>query len=402
MPTNSGFLVEIIRITCSPDFTGRRSMLMASTKAVARLLSCNCPPVIALISIQKDRADMADLFISYSRNNRDRCTAIRSALEALKVDVWSDVGIGAGSSFDREIEREIAAAKALLVLWSKDSTESDWVRNEARTGKERSSLVAVQIEECQLPLEFGSVQAELLSEGSEGTDNPVWLGVVERIGEIIGRPGLAAYARLGADGSIDDWKAWLAQYPGDPLSAGVIDNIIERAAPDTTQQLADERAKRTGLEAELGELTASSKAQSGEVATGARELVRLRRKLDEAQSGQVAAESELDQFREASGAKKGSDDGALTGLGIVLGDRLAIYLGALLWVVGIRFCWGPLKKLMDGYGGLGDVFWIAFGIITLLVPAIIITAKILRKRRAMARKAANEVAEIETEEGVAD
>lgn len=341
---------------------------------------------------------MADIFISYSRNNRDRCTAIRSALEALKIDVWSDVGIGAGSSFDREIEREIEAAKALLVLWSKDSTESDWVRNEARTGKERGALVAVQIEECQLPLEFGSVQAELLSENSEGTNSPVWLGVLERVGEIIGRPGLVAYARLNDKSSAGDWKTWLTQYPGDPLSPSVIDSIIERAAPDITQELASERAKRTTLEAELGELSASSKAQSGEVATGARELVRLRRELDEAQSGQAAAESELTRFREASGAKKGTDDGALAGLGIVLADRLAIYLGALLWVVGIWFCWGPLKKLIDGYGGLGDVFWIAFGIITLLVPAIIITAKIMRKRRALAHEAEDDSAEVGPEE----
>lgn len=64
---------------------------------------------------------MADIFISYSRNDRDRCIAIRDALAALKVGVWFDAGIGAGASFDREIEREIEAAKALLVLWSQTS-----------------------------------------------------------------------------------------------------------------------------------------------------------------------------------------------------------------------------------------------------------------------------------------
>ena len=227
---------------------------------------------------------MADIFISYSRNDRDRCTAIRDHLEALKVSVWFDAGIGAGSSFDREIEREIEAAKALLVLWTEESVESDWVRNEARTGKERSGLIAVQLRACQLPLEFRSVQAEILEEGAEGTDNLVWLNILTRIGELLDRPGLAEYVRLREKGSSDDWKAWLSRYPADPLAGSVIDRLIESATPDTSQQLARERAKRAAMEAELGELTAASKAQAGEYASNARELVRLRRELDQARS----------------------------------------------------------------------------------------------------------------------
>lgn len=329
---------------------------------------------------------MADIFISYSRNDRDRCTAIRDHLEALKVSVWFDAGIGAGSSFDREIEREIEAAKALLVLWTEESVESDWVRNEARTGKERSGLIAVQLRECQLPLEFRSIQAEILEEGAEGTDNLVWLNILNRIGELLERPGLAEYARLREKGSTDDWKAWLSRYSADPLAPSVIDRIIESATPDTSQQLAGERAKRAAMEAELGELTAASKAQAGEVASNARELVRLRREMDQAQSGQKEAEAELERFREASGGKSGADNGGLTGLGIVLEDKVAIYITLLLWVVAVQFVWEPLSQLIKGYGGLGDVFWIAFGVVALALPAGLMTMKILRKRKAMANE----------------
>ncbi len=48
---------------------------------------------------------MADVFISYSRKDRERCSAIREALAELGVDVWYDAGISAGSAFDREIEK---------------------------------------------------------------------------------------------------------------------------------------------------------------------------------------------------------------------------------------------------------------------------------------------------------
>lgn len=329
---------------------------------------------------------MADLFISYSRNDRDRCLRIRDALSALKVNVWSDARIGAGSSFDREIEREIEAARALLVLWSTDSVESDWVRNEARTGKEENRLVATQINACQLPLEFRSVQAELLPEGAEDGEHPAWLNVLARIGELIDRPGLAEFARLHVSGTLDDWKRWLARYPADPLAADVIDNIVERALPEARQQLAAERARRVALEAELAEHADASKAQSAEVATGARETARLRRELDEARTARRDAEAELDRFREASGGQSGDAGAGLAGLGIVLEERLALYICALLWVAGIWFCWGGLSRLMDGYAGFGDIFSIAFGALAILFPAAILTFKVLRKRSAQARR----------------
>lgn len=327
---------------------------------------------------------MADIFISYSRNDRERCTAIRNALTALKVDVWSDAGIGAGSHFDREIEREIAAAKALLVLWSEHSVESDWVRNEARTGKEENRLIATQIGECQLPLEFRSVQAELLRDGTEGSADPAWLNILDRIGQFTGRPGLAEYARLAVAGTLDEWKRWLARHPSDPLAGDVIDNIVERAMPDLRQQLAGERARRVALEAELAEHADASKAQSAEVATGARELARLRRELEEARVGQREAESELARFHAASGGKAGEPSGGLSSLGIVLEDRLALYLCGLLWIGGLYFCWDGLSNLMKGYAGFGDIFAIVFGVVAILVPAVILTFKVLRRRSAMA------------------
>ena len=195
----------------------------------------------------------------------------------LKVSVWFDAGIGAGSSFDREIEREIEAAKALLVLWTEESVESDWVRNEARTGKERSGLIAVQLRECQLPLEFRSVQGGsfagrcrrhgMILSGSAllpGSEN-CWSVRVWR-----NMPGWKNPERL------TNGKTGCPAFSADPLAPGVIDNIIERANPDVSKELAGERAKRSAIEAELSELTIASKAQSGEVATGAREMVRLR------------------------------------------------------------------------------------------------------------------------------
>jgi hypothetical protein len=174
----------------------------------------------------------------------------------------------------------------------------------------------------------------------------------------------------------------------------VIDTMVERAMPEMRQQLAGERAKRAALEAELAEHSDAAKAQSGAVATGARELARIRRELDEARAGQQDAEAELARFREASGVKASAGDTGLSDLGIVLEPRLALYIVMLQWIVAIWFCWGPLKKLMDGYGALSDVFWLAFGIVVLILPAIWVSFKVIRRRMAAARRVAAEQGDI--------
>ncbi|HKR25102.1 MAG TPA: toll/interleukin-1 receptor domain-containing protein, partial [Allosphingosinicella sp.] len=208
---------------------------------------------------------MADLFISYSRADRPRCSEIRDALAALKVDVWFDVGIEPGHSFDREIERELGAAKAVLVLWSETSVGSDWVRNEARTGKESDRLAALQIGPCQLPLEFRSIQAEPLPADQPVAASPAWPAMLRRLGDLVGRPGLSDYARLAAEADTrpDAWRRWIAANPADPLVADAVERMIEGAAPDLKGQLASERARRAALEAQLAEHVETDRAQAG-------------------------------------------------------------------------------------------------------------------------------------------
>ncbi len=329
---------------------------------------------------------MADLFISYSRADRPRCIQLRDALEKLKLDIWFDAGIDAGDNFDRKIEAEIDAAKGVMVLWSANSVESDWVRNEARAGAESDRLVAVQLEECTLPLEFRSIHAEPLSEGAEKSGGPVWYRLLERIGKITGRPGLAEYARLQAEeADVATWRQWLSQYGNDPLGEEVLDTIIGSASPEMRRQLAEEKAKRAALEAELDELRHSSKAHSGEIATSAREASRLKHDLDKAQNELAAAETEIDRLRETSGLSqdRGFWESDKSAVGLVLDERLGMYVGALLWVLSAWFLWDPIKLLMEDKAGVGTITLIVLGIILLLVPTIIVSLRIYLHRKAL-------------------
>lgn len=329
---------------------------------------------------------MADLFISYSRADRPRCIQIRDALEKLKLDVWFDAGIDAGDNFDRKIEKEIDAAQGVMVLWSANSVESNWVRNEARTGAESDRLVAVQLDDCTLPLEFRSIHTEPLSEGAEKSGSPTWYRLLDRIGKITNRPGLAEYSRLQSeDADVATWRQWLSQYGNDPLGEEVLDSVIGAASPEMRRQLAEEKAKRAALEAELDELRQSSKAHSGEIATSAREVSRLKHDFDKVQHELSAAEVEIERLRETSGLSHGRGfwEGDKSAVGLVLDERLGVYVGALLWVLSGWFLWEPLKLLMEDRAGLGSITLIVLGIILLLIPTIIVSIRIYLHRKAM-------------------
>ena len=74
---------------------------------------------------------MADVFMSYVSKERATAQHIAHALEASGFLVWWDRDIRVGADFSAEIQREIAAAKSVVVLWSGASQQSKWVRDEA-------------------------------------------------------------------------------------------------------------------------------------------------------------------------------------------------------------------------------------------------------------------------------
>ena len=106
---------------------------------------------------------MSDIFISYASPDRDKARALAGVLGAKGWSVWWDRTIPPGKEFDEVIEAALDSAKCVVVLWSKSSITSSWVKTEAADAMRRKVLVPALIEQVKIPLEFRRLHAADLS-----------------------------------------------------------------------------------------------------------------------------------------------------------------------------------------------------------------------------------------------
>lgn len=128
---------------------------------------------------------MADIFISYARADKDKAKILAEALGKQNWNLWWDPKIPAGKTFDEEIEKALAKAKCVIVLWSKTSVNSRWVRTEASEGAERKILVPVLLDSVVLPLEFKRIQAVDLRLWKGDQAAPEYQGLLRDISDLL-------------------------------------------------------------------------------------------------------------------------------------------------------------------------------------------------------------------------
>ncbi|MGE0829831.1 MAG: toll/interleukin-1 receptor domain-containing protein, partial [Hyphomonadaceae bacterium] len=103
---------------------------------------------------------MAQIFLSYASDDRARVKPLAEALQQRGFTVWWDRSLAAGDDFSSVIQRELQAAKAVIVVWTQTSVASVWVRDEAGRARDDGRLVPVMLDAVEIPLGFGTIQAE--------------------------------------------------------------------------------------------------------------------------------------------------------------------------------------------------------------------------------------------------
>jgi len=125
-----------------------------------------------------------DVFLSYSSEDRGAAAVIARGLESAGYRVWWDVDIPAGVHYPRFIEDALKSAACVVVIWSRRSTVSRWVRNEAAWGAENESLVPIIIDDVEIPWEFRSIQTLTLAGWSGDPSDLAFQKLVHGVGRL--------------------------------------------------------------------------------------------------------------------------------------------------------------------------------------------------------------------------
>lgn len=143
---------------------------------------------------------MADVFLSYARP--DAASAERVARELGKAgwSVWYDRELPAHRAYSDVISSELESAPAVLVLWSRASAESEWVRSEANRARELHKLVQARVGEGRLPMPFDQIQCADLAKWRGAAANPGWRQVLKSIDALVARPSSEVAAQASGPG----------------------------------------------------------------------------------------------------------------------------------------------------------------------------------------------------------
>ena len=191
---------------------------------------------------------MPDIFLSYNREDQARAKVFAEAFEAQGFNVWWDVGLKTGEAYDEVTESALRAAKAVVVLWSRKSVVSRWVRAEATLADRNKTLVPCMIEACERPIMFELTQTAELGHWQGAADDKAWHSFLADVNRFVQRdlpasafPAAAPSPRDQLTKASRDEIPSLAIMPfanrsglpsDDALAYGMVEDIIAAISPN--------------------------------------------------------------------------------------------------------------------------------------------------------------------------
>ncbi|MEP7312646.1 MAG: TIR domain-containing protein [Pseudomonadota bacterium] len=114
------------------------------------------------------------IFLSYSREDQAIARRFALAFGREGFNVWWDASLRSGEDYDAVTEKALRDARAVVVLWSRQSVASRWVRTEATIALQNRTLMPVMIEPCQRPIMFELSHTADLSKWNGAPNDPAW------------------------------------------------------------------------------------------------------------------------------------------------------------------------------------------------------------------------------------
>ena len=130
---------------------------------------------------------MADVFISYARENQPFAQRVAEAVRRDGYDVFWDDDLPPHLSYGEVITEKIGNARAAIVIWSKDAAASEWVRAEADLVRSHKKLIQTSIDDHPLPMPFNQIQYAAIGDWTGEPDHPGWRKVRASLAALSGR-----------------------------------------------------------------------------------------------------------------------------------------------------------------------------------------------------------------------
>ena len=114
---------------------------------------------------------MADIFISYKREDVVLAKVLADHLQKEGWSVWWDHEIPSGKDYDVVIEKELENCKCAIVLWTPVSIQSRNVKDEANVALYKNKLLPVIVGNVQPPLGFRMIQGVIWNDNNRIEDS---------------------------------------------------------------------------------------------------------------------------------------------------------------------------------------------------------------------------------------
>ncbi|MCI4663801.1 MAG: toll/interleukin-1 receptor domain-containing protein [Neomegalonema sp.] len=131
---------------------------------------------------------MAQVFLSYTRRDRERVQPLVTALQAQGYEVFWDYDLIPGEKWRERLDEELEKAEVILVLWSKKSVVSSEVILEAEVGRQAGKLAQVRIDAVEPPGRFFFVQYGDLTGWRGERTGKEWFDLCAGLDRIVGAP----------------------------------------------------------------------------------------------------------------------------------------------------------------------------------------------------------------------